>query len=350
MLTEINDTEVSITATFFHPVAYFDGGAGEEYSTADLTIIPELSIATKMNDNLYVGFGIWVTGGLGADYSKSGTASNNGNGTMQMVTKLGLIKFGVPLAYKIDGFSIGFTPILQYGVLDIHFTSPATSQQVGGGVGKDIGFGYNFGLSYDLSQVNIDKLKVGFVYKSSIKMNYDGQISAATQAFSTLLGYTLSDNLEQPAEIGLGVSYEFFDKHTLAFDYKYVQWEDAQGYKDFAWKNQNIYIVGYEYKANTWAFRAGYNYAKSPLREQDGSTGPGATFNMFNLLGFPVNIESHYTVGGSYTINDKVSLDAAFVYADEQRNTYNTSGTGIADTVSVRHSQSSLSLQLNYNF
>lgn len=74
---------------------------------------------------------------------------------------------------------------------------------------------------------------------------------------------------------------------------------------------------------------------------------------MFNLLGFPVNIESHYTVGGTYFFSDKISADAAFVYADEQSNTYNTSALttlGLAHEVSVRHSQTSLSLQLNYTF
>lgn len=357
MLSAISDTELSITSTFFMPVAYYNGGAGEEYSTSDFTVIPEFSMATKLNENFYVGFGVWGVGGLGADYSESGTALNGGNGTMQMVTSLGLMKVGVPLAYEKDGLSVGFTPMLQYGELDIHFnapTSPTTYQTVGEGSGKDVGFGYNFGLAYDLSNVNIDNLTVGFVYKSSIKMSYDGQISAATQAFAPLLGGSLSDDLEQPAEIGFGVSYKILNNHTLAFDYKRVQWENADGYSDFGWKNQNIYILGYEYAQKSWALRAGYNYAKSPLREQDGSTTAGATLNMFNLLGFPVNIESHYSVGGGYSFSDKISVDAAFVYANEQQNTYNTSALAALNMapneVSVRHSQTSLSLQLNYNF
>jgi len=74
---------------------------------------------------------------------------------------------------------------------------------------------------------------------------------------------------------------------------------------------------------------------------------------MFNLLGFPVNIESHYSVGGTYSFNDNMSADFAFVYADEQSDTYNTSAlvsAGMADEVSVRHSQTSYSLQFNYAF
>ncbi len=354
MLSSVEGTEISVTTTFFHPVAYYDGGAGEEYSTSDLTLIPELSFAQKVNDNFYWGAGIWVVGGLGADYSESGDAATGGNGTFQMQTVLGLIKFGVPLVYKESGLSVGFTPILQYGELDINYKTPDGAggvNNVADGSSKDFGLGYNFGLSYDLTQQGVDDLTVGVVYKSSIKMNYKGQISAATQPFATSLGGALSDDLEQPAEIGLGVSYQFLENHALAFDYKYVSWEDAKGYKDFGWKNQNVYVLGYEYKQKEWAFRAGYNYAKSPLRELDGTTAKGATLNLLNLLGFPVNIESHYGVGGSYSFNDDLSADVAFVYADEQSDAYNTSALvsqGMASEISVRHKQMSTSLQLTY--
>ncbi len=356
MLSSVEETEVSVTGTFFLPVAYYDGGAGEEYSTSDLTMIPELSMASKVNDNFYWGAGVWVTGGLGADYSKSGDAATGGNGTMQMQTVLGLVKFGVPLVYKQSGLSIGFTPIVQYGELDINFQMPdgvGGADHIADGSSKDLGFGYNLGLSFDLSHHGVEGLTVGAVYKSSIKMKYDDQISEATQVFSTFLGEAMSDDLEQPAEIGIGLSYQFLKNHTLAFDYKLIQWEDAEGYKDFEWKDQNVYIIGYEYTEETWALRAGYNYAKSPLRELDGTTTKGATLNMFNLLGFPVNIESHYSVGGTYAFNKNMSADIAFVYADEQSNTYDTSAlvaAGMADEVSVRHSQTSWSLQFNYTY
>jgi long-chain fatty acid transport protein len=356
MLSSVEGTEISVTTTFFHPVAYYNGGAGEEYSTSDLTLIPELSFAKKVNDNFYWGAGIWVVGGLGADYSKSGNAVTGGNGTFQMRTILGLVKFGIPLVYKKSGLSIGFTPILQYGELDINYLLPDGAgglNNIADGSSKDFGLGYNFGLSYDFSQQGIDDLTVGLVYKSPIKMNYKGQISAATQPFATALGGVISDDLEQPAEIGFGLSYQFLENHTLAFDYKYIPWEDAKGYKDFGWKNQNVYILGYEYKQKEWALRAGYNYAKSPLRELEGTTAKGAALNLFNLLGFPVNIESHYSVGGSYSLNDNLSADVAFVYADEQSNTYNTSALvaqGIASEVSVRHKQISTSLQLTYTY
>ena len=359
MLTQVDRRELSFGGTFFIPKTYYNGGAGEEYSTSDFTVIPEVSIANKVNDNFYWGVGMWGAGGLGADYRESGVASTGGNATLQMVTSLQLMKFGFPLAYFNDGLSLGFTPILQYGALDINYkmptgqAAPLDVNNIGEGIGQDIGFGYNLGFSYDLSKLAIDNLTIGAVYKSAIAMKYKGQISAATEPFAPFLGSALSDKLTQPSEIGIGVSYDFMKKHTLAFDYKMIGWEDAAGYSDFGWKDQDIYILGYEYREDMWAFRAGFNYAKSPLREDNGNTGSGAALNMLNLLGFPVNIESHYTLGASYSFTENLSMDVAFVYADEQKDRYDTTALvaiGMANEVFVRHSQYSYSFQLNYNF
>jgi len=359
MLTELTGSEISLGGTIFIPKTHYDSGQGPEYSTSDLTLIPEVSIAHKINDNFYVGIGMWGSGGLGADYRESGTAAQGGNGTMQMVTSLQLMKFGVPLSYALNGMSVGITPIIQYGALDINYKMPTGQpapfdvNNIGEGTGQDFGFGFNAGFSYDLSKVLLKGLKVGAVYKSAIGMKYKGQISAATKPFAPLLGSALSDKLTQPAESGLGVSYKFLEDHTLAFDYKKVHWEDANGYAEFGWKDQDVYILGYEYEEDTWAFRTGLNYAKAPLREYDGSTGAGAALNMLNLLGFPVNIETHYSMGGTYHFNNMFSVDLAFVYATEQKDRYDTSALvplGMSNASSVRHSQYSYSFQLNYNF
>lgn len=373
MITAVRGTEVSFGGTFFMPDVSYDGGTGYQRSNADLNVIPEVSIANEVDENFFWGIGMWGTAGMGTDYRDVGTASTGGNSTMQMVTNLQLMHFGVPLAYKRAGFSVGITPIMQYGALDIHYKMP-TSQPapgdvnyVGEGAGQDFGFGYNLGLAYDFNKVGIKGLSVGVVYKSAIEMEYDQQLSTATTPFIPLFGSAMSDKLEQPAEMGVGVSYKFMEKHTVAFDYKQIQWEDTDGYGDFQWEDQDVYAIGYEYVESTWAIRIGYNYAENPIQEMSGggvavdpadpSTyryAAGAAMNMFNLLGFPATVESHYTIGGTYIFGNQISVDAAFTYADETKDTYDTSGLAAlgmaAPEVSVKHSQTGLSFQLNYNF
>ncbi len=43
-------------------------GSATLTSDADTNVIPEVSIAHKINDNWYIGVGMWGTAGMGTDY------------------------------------------------------------------------------------------------------------------------------------------------------------------------------------------------------------------------------------------------------------------------------------------
>jgi len=344
-----SDNEISFGGTLFMPDVKNDNGlmgmgaggsddSGSGDSDADMSIIPEISIVSKVNDNFYFGIGMWGTAGMGVDYE--------GSGQMEMSTNLQLMQFGVPLAYTSNGFSIGVTPIVQYGSLDIDYQAPvnAGGAAYGEGVAQDLKLGYNIGIAYEISNFT-----VGAVYKSQIDMEYDDQLSGAMQTFG-IIDYD-NDELSTPEEIGMGISYNMRE-HTFAVDYKRINWSDAEGYKDFEWEDQDVYIFGYEYDTGVWAVRLGYNYAESPIEEQSGfagsTTAPGSNLiNTFNLLGFPGIVESHYTIGGSYAFSEKISMDLGFVYAPEVEETF----TNFANQdITTKHSQRSVSLGINYNF
>jgi len=363
LITTVKGTEISFGGTVFMPdvknennlVVPAGPGAGTVYNTgyqksaADLSVIPAVSLAAKITDNFYAGIGMWGTAGMGTDYRDT-AAANAGGTQFQMVTNLQLMQFGVPLAYKMNGFSIAVTPILQYGSLDINYVSanPSTGDAIqnGAGVAQDLQFGYNLGVAYTMSNIT-----VGATYTSKIDMDYKDQLTNAMAGFG--VPYT-NTKLSTPAEIGAGVSY-VMGANTFAVDYKQIKWSDAKGYEDFKWDDQNVVSLGYEYNANNWAARVGYNYASSPISEQAlgsmGTLGSGADMagliNTFNLLGFPAIVESHYAVGGTYDVNNQASVDLAFTYAPEKTNTYkNFAG----QDVSTKHSQTGVSVQLNYDF
>ncbi|WP_373036893.1 OmpP1/FadL family transporter [Sulfurimonas sp.] len=352
LITSVKGTEISFGGTIFMPnvkstnaLTGVGGPTGSADSDASMSVIPEVSLASKVNDNFYWGIGMWGTGGMGVDY-RGQTAQ------MEMVTNLQLMQFGVPLVYTTNNFSIGITPILQYGSLDINYVPPAAfaaysaySKTKGAGVGQDLQFGYNIGLAYEISD-----LTIGAVYKSQIDMKYKGVMSNTIDLFSSTQAYA-NDKLSTPAEIGVGASYKF-NEHTVALDYKQIQWSKAKGYEDFEWKDQNVYTFGYEYATTTWAARLGYNYSKSPIEKQtytgvNSAKLSSGVVNTFNLLGFPGVVQSHMTVGGTYNFNSNTSLDAAYTYAPEVSETM-TNFAG--NDITVKHSQTSLSLQLNYAF
>lgn len=326
-----SDNEVSIGGTLFMPNVKYksDGmGAPEEKSDADTFVIPTVSAASKVNDNFYMGVGIWGTSGLGVDYRDYDTHMN-------MVTSLQNMQFGVPLVYAQDGFAIGVTPIVQYTSLDINYNNGAN---VGDGQATDINFGFNVGAKYTISDVTM-----GVVYKSKIKADIKDQLVNAVGGMGgSLDGVTPYTNtkIATPAELGAGVSYKL-GANTFAFDYKRIFWSDADTYKDFKWHDQDVFALGYEYDAGKWAARAGYEYAKSAVRNTSNTL-----VNMFNALGFPGTQEHHATVGGTYAFSDKVSLDGAATYGFQSKKTLDTP-YGPAE---VKHSELALTLQLNYNF
>jgi long-chain fatty acid transport protein len=338
LITSVKDTEVSFGGTFFMPNVSNDAGNGGGYvdSKADLSVVPAVAIASKISDNLYIGAGMWGTAGMGVDYRDS--AAN-----LHMVTNLQLMQFGIPVAYKVAGFSVAVTPLLQYGALDINYANDqAGTSSSTQGVAQDLKFGYNIGLAYEVSGFT-----VGAVYKSQIDMEYNGQISQAMHDFTGAPASAFSDKLSTPAELGLGVSYAY-GANTVALDYKQIKWSDAKGYEDFAWDDQNVVSIGYEYASKSWAARAGYNYASSPISEQTGAN--GGLINTFNLLGFPAIIESHYALGGTYNFSKMTSMDLAYVYSPEVTDTYSNTGYSATGKISTKHSQSGLSAQINFIF
>lgn len=350
MISSVKGTEVSFGGTVFMPDVKTDMGANEgaHSSDADLSVIPEVSLAQNAGNGFSWGVGMWGTAGMGTDYrDATGTIAN-----LKMSTNLQLMQFGVPLAYKTGGLSFGIAPVLQYGSLDINYDATQFGAGVSDtkGVAQDFGMGYNLGAAYEM-----EGLTVGASYKSAIDMEYKGQIKTATTEFNGVAGTAiLSDHLEQPAEIGLGASYTM-EGHTLAVDYKKIKWADAKGYKDFGWDDQNVYIVGYQYAQNNWALRAGWNHSKSPIKEHNGATAQGALDNMFNLLGFPAMVEDHYTVGGTYAFNKMTSVDLAYVYVPEATErfsiaAFNGMNPNVATTIETKHSQDALSVQVNFAF
>jgi long-chain fatty acid transport protein len=312
-------------------------GAGAQKSDADLSVVPMVAVATKLTDDFYLGVGMWGTAGMGVDYRDS-------DANLNMVTNLQLMQFGVPLAYKVSGFSIAVTPLLQYGALDINYRTQAGNSSTKG-VAQDLEFGYNLGLAYEIADFTF-----GAVYKSEIEMDYSGQLSQAMHDFTGQPASVFSDKLSTPAEIGVGVSYAF-GEHTIALDYKNIQWSSAAGYEDFAWDDQDVIALGYEYTAKNWAARLGYNYASSPISDQGLA---GSLNNTLNLLGFPGIVESHYAIGGTYNFSEQTSMDIAYVYSpevDEKFTVANPQGSPAPTRdIETKHSQSALSLAVNFMF
>jgi long-chain fatty acid transport protein len=341
------------------------------------SLIPEVAISYQLDKNTAWGIGMFGIAGMGVDYyddrpfygnpfighhpsplSPQNEYIGTKNGTNQLTTNLQIMSFALPFAKRINKkLRIGIVPVMQYGALSMSFNSGAYQSggngtyhnvSTGTGTSDDVGFGFQLGVGYnvpdfEIKEVKVKHLALGMVLKSPIRMKYDHQLSAATQAFG-LQGF--SDKLTQPGEIGIGMAYKLTKDKTILFDYKCILWASADGYEDFGWKNQNVFALGYEKKGWLWTWRAGYNYAKSPIREL--KTGPAfdqkgfnyhnyknAVLNYFNLAGFPAVPEHHFTFGGGRRINQHTSFDFAVVYSPTVSRHFDTSALVQAQTAQM---------------
>jgi long-chain fatty acid transport protein len=361
------DTGVGIVNAPAATITTADSGSGS-------SVIPEVYFAARLTDKLTAGIAIAGTAGMGTDYT-----SSDSNGAFKMMTALSLLKVAVPVSYNINGgLTLGAAAIMQYGSLHISHDTFDPTAPLDNGAASDIGYGYELGLNYTNSG-----LTIGAVYKSAIAMSYANTIGASVAVFDQgqgMTGITSGDSLEQPEERGIGIAYNIGGS-TLTADYKVINWGDAKGYSDFGWENQDVYAAGYEYAGKSWAFRMGYNYAKSPIVEQDNKTlNPQANYaagvkNFFNMAGFPGIVETHYTIGGAYDITESLTLDGSFIYAPEVSASYDTSGltqgavsgfaqmatatvdnanavaaASPASSADVTHSQMAVTLAVSYRF
>lgn len=393
-ITSVKDSEASVAVTYFapdielgsntkaninnvmganmmaiganDPTMVVPGGSSNVIkgdSGSENSIIPEIYYATRLNKNFVLGLAIAGTAGMGVDYT-----AQTENGAFGMMTALSLLKVATPIAYQHGSFSIGFTPIFQYGSFEVrHDTMPTGVRE--NGVSTDYNFGYAVGTNYE-----IDGLSLGAVYKSAIDMTYKDTLGPSINDFGAASTISSGDRLEQPAEVGVGIAYEF-NGNTITADYKTILWGESKGYREFGWENQNVMALGYEYSNKGWAFRAGYNYGKSPIVEKDGATYEGAVQNFFNIAGFPGIVEEHYTIGMGYDINEALTFDTSFIYAPSVNLSYDTTGltqgatynfsqmygadqatagavssNAASSSVDINHAQMSLTMALSYRF
>jgi long-chain fatty acid transport protein len=378
MLKDVKGSEFSGSVTMFMPDVSFKSDAGSDAnpqmsapisskSEADQSFLPEFSYAHRNNDNIVWGIALGGTAGMGIDQK------NKPSGAFNMQTELQVAKLGIPVTYQNGNFAIGIEPVLQYSTLEMNYmTSRGASNN---SQSTSTGFGVNVGVAYD-----VGNLTLGALYQSKIEANYKNNISTAMRDFN-VQSVKSGDTLDQPTEMGLGVAYKM-GNNLFAMDLKRVEWSDVAGYKDFGWKNQNIVALGYQYQTPTWAFRAGYNHGKSPIKELNGAATTPANYdnagiNFFNLSGFPAVVEEHFTLGGDYAISDKLALSVAIVYSPEVTETFDTTamtygmayggalqqgftpteaagGAGQAatggSTAEVKHSQQALTLGMTYKF
>lgn len=229
------------------------------------------------------------------------------------------------LSFKLNQyFSVGGGPIYVTGNVNFNRNLNRTLTDIDGNrseVTVDASGVTNWGWSASAMFSPTDNIRIGFNYRSEIILEAeegDAVFENIPNSPLTPFENTKFDaELPMPAELAVGLSYQFHDKWLFAFDYNMTFWSVYRSLDlDFAnpnipdsqnarmYEDSSVYRFGLQYETNEmFTLRAGYYFDESPV--QDGYFAPET----------PRNDSNNFTAGLSVNLNDHFAIDASFLYS-----------------------------------
>jgi len=273
----------------------------------------------QITDWMALGLGIYTPFGSSVEYPDDWAGSHLVNNI-----ELQAIFIQPTVSFKIsDVFSIGGGPIYVNGSVNFNRNLSRSLTDLDGNrseVTLDVtgvtAWGWTAGAMFKLS----DDLTIGANYKSEIILETDdADVNFENIPNSPLTPFAdtkATANLPLPAEMTVGLSYDFCDKWTFAFDFNRAFWDvyesldidfvdpnipDSQSARNY--KNASTYRFGLQYDATKmFTLRAGYYFDESPV--QDGFFAPET----------PRNDSNGYTAGLTFNLSKRFQIDASFLY------------------------------------
>ena len=332
-------------------------GGEKAESAVDMYGIPAIGWTAPTSDgsDVYFGGGMYGTSGMGVDYA----VTDMGGGMLwDGYSNISFWQMAPVLAWNVDDkLSLGASLNLDYQsvalkqrVTDPSTSPPTTLNQVDlSRSASSFGLGLSLGVLYDPTS----NITLGFSYKS--KQNFSALEYQLAEGDITNMGTplpagTYSLDLDYPQQAAIGIAYRANNKLTFSGDIKWINWSDTMDTLKITgggitipytpgWDDQTVFAIGINYDINDmFTIRGGYNYAESPIGPED----------VANNLILPAVVESHYTIGGDYRINNHWDLAFHYMYVPENTVTADAS-TGIPGA-KISLSETSLGLNIGYRF
>jgi long-chain fatty acid transport protein len=290
--------------------SYKNPTSGKETSTDyQLFFTPNIYGTYAINNDLVVGLGVFVPYGLGTRWPSGWEGKY-----YALNTQIETFYFNPSIAYKItDQLSVGIGVSYIYGTVDLsrNFTkSGITGLMSMGSTGHT--WGFNAGILYK----PLEKLSIGASVRSLSRLDLSGDVSYSdilpANYASLFSNGTGSATIPLPANIYLGAAYKFTNDLIVEADLQFVGWSAFNTLtlslptgtitSDNNWDDTFIGRIGAEYRLNAdWTLRGGLAYDMTPA--------PKSTLAPM----MPDADRFNISVGGSYKINERLYVDAAYM-------------------------------------
>ena len=313
-------------------------------------------------DDIVFGGGMYGTSGMGVDY---GSTQMRPGVFWDGYSSIAFWQMAPALAWQAaDRFSLGVSVNIDFQ--EVAFLQRMMADTNNDGQGDTIlnnfnlsrgasafGFGLSFGILYDFNEI----LTFGASYKSKqffSDLEYqlaNGDIDMSAFDGGPLPAGTYELDLDFPQQAALGIALHATDALTIAADMKWINWSDTMDKlsvdgpgtitvpMDPGWEDQIVFAIGFAYKINDRLnLRAGFNYGESPIDEQSAA----------NNLILPAIVESHYTVGADYRLDEHWDIGFHYMYVPE--NSISAGPMPSEPRAEISLSEQSFGINLGYRF
>jgi long-chain fatty acid transport protein len=310
---EYNTATNAVSSSVQTPGGTF-GGKTEDFG--DTALIPAFGwVHHTRGSNFAYGIGFLGLAGFGTDYPQdphNPILAPQPNGFGRVYSNYQLLKVPTVLAWKLsDAFSFGLSLNVARATLEADpagFATPDCSGPQGPcyfpHVNGDSAWGYGLGvgIQYKLSPT----FALGASYNS--KTDFQSFVWHAGGANPGLPSYGVSRKislkLDLPAQAVVGIGWTPTDRLAVAVDEKWINYENAAGFKDvLGFKNIRVEEAGVQYKAtDKFTVRAGYNHSQVPIPAE----------RTFFTVEVPAVFVNHYCVGVGIQATRNMTLDLAY--------------------------------------
>jgi len=331
-------------------------GGNSADSAVSMYGVPAIGWTAPTSDgsDVYFGGGMFGTSGMGVDYAQTTMFPG---GDWDGYSNISFWQMAPGFAWNVNSrYSVGVT-------LNIDYQSVAFKQRLEhpvNGFNFDLsrgasGFGLGLGLGV-LYDVN-NQVTLGFNYKSKQEfapLEYQlasGDISHPLMGGDFPAG-TYELDLDFPQQAAVGMAFKPNAVLTVSADVKWIDWSSTMdklsvkgaGSIEFpmnpGWEDQTVYALGVAYKVNPrMNVRGGYNYAKAPFDADEVSS---------NLI-LPAIVETHYTVGMDYALNNHWELALHYMLVPEKTMTAPATDP-MAPGAEISLSERSFGMNIGYRF
>jgi long-chain fatty acid transport protein len=343
--------------------------------------MPDFGFTMPLNDRLSVGFALVGNGGMNTTFRQNIMASPffafAPDGGLNQVTGVDLMQLIAPLtvAYKLtEQQSVGVSLNLaaqrfaayglgQFGLFGI---SSAPSRLTNNGHDYSYGAGIRLGW---LGRFMDDRLSLGATWASRTYMSKFGLYRGL---------FAEQGDFDMPENYGLGLAIKATDKLTAAFDVVKILYSDVASVGNpgpgtatgsgvsqtevvtlgfspstaplklgnnqgmgFGWTDQTVYKLGFIYDySDDLTLRAGYNYGKSPVRNDQ---------LVFSALA-PGIVEKHYSIGFTKKFKGETNWELSGTYMNVATNSQSGCGQAVVDCVSYSMNQHILGVSFGVKY